>query len=414
MTMIRLVNASVLDAMGQQIGESLCIEDGRIAEAAPGAVEFDLSGAYVVPGLTDLYGAIGDVKRDLSIAATGGFSRVVAACDAPQPMDTVDSVHSLLGRAADHPVEVLATSALTVGLRGESLAEIGLLRDAGCVAAGQGHFGVPSSVVLMRAMSYAARLGIPLWLRGMDAELEAEGVVARGDRAVQLGLPDIPQAAEEVGIHQIIALARTTGAQVHITHVWTAAGVRAIASAKADGLPITASASIWNLAFNPERSALSPYDGRLRFSPPVGGANDREALVNGVRSGVIDAVASDHALSNSTVLTQAIQEAEPGSPSRSTVLLQLIEALDGDVGAAVRALCGGPERVLGQARPSMVKGELVDMAVVDMRRHTLVGQADKAMEFSPITGVSLRGQVRATWARGTLVHGTVGSLENIG
>lgn len=413
---LRLVNGRVLDPVtGAVQARSLCLEGGLlVADDGGPAEERDLEGHIVAPGFVDLHGALVHPERDGRAAVAGGFTTVLASVDHPGALDRVDAVAALQARSARAPCRVEAVGALTVDLAGEALAEVGLLCRAGCVAVGQGARVLASSRVLRHALEYAERVGARVFLRGADPDLERGGVVAEGSRAVRLGLPAVPAAAEEIGIHRLAALARLTGARVHVTHVWSAAGVRALRRLHDEGATLTASTTAAHLALDPDATGLSPYDGQLRFVPPLGDEQDRQALAQAVLDGVIVAVASDHRPWPAHAKEGTLEEARPGAVTLDATFPLVLGALGGDVVAAVRALTVGPARVLGREPARLQPGEPADLVSLDPDASVLLDRPRGAHGNTPLAGSSLTGRVVSTWVGGRHVHGTVGRTDDIG
>ena len=329
-----------------------------------------------------------------------------ASADHPAALDRPDAVEALVARTQRAACRVLPVGALTEGLGGRELAEIGMLSAAGCVAVGQGAAAVGSPRVLRHALEYAARLDVTVMVRGAEPELEKDGVALEGPRSIRLGLPGVPAVSEEIGIHRIAALARLTGARVHITHVWTAAGVQALRRVKAEGARITASTTAMHLALDPDATDLSPYDGHLRFVPPLGSPEDRAALADAVKDGVIDGVASDHRPWPAYAKDGTLEEARPGSVSLDAAFSLVLHALGGDLVSTVRALSAGPSAVLDLPVPRLQPGERADLVLLDPGSHTLLDRPAGAHSNTPLAGTRLDGAVVATWCAGARTFGS--------
>lgn len=407
MSTFRLVDVRALDPVtGTTTSREIGVRDGVLCDPADvaDAETFSGGGHLLMPGFVDLYTALVHPERDGAAAVAGGFTTVVASPEHPTLLDRPDAVTALRGRWADAPCRVQVVAALTSGLEGADLAEVGLLREAGAVAVGQGSRLLDRARVLRHALEYAERLGLTVFLRGGEADLEAGGVVRDGPRAVRLGLPGVPIEAEEIGIHRIAALARRTGASVHLTHVWTAAGVRALRRVRDEGLSITASTTAWHLALDPDSTGRNPYDGRLRFVPPLGDTEDRAALVQAVKDGIVDAVASDHRPLPPHAQDHAFQAATPGAAGLDVAFSLALSAL-GDPVSVARALSAGPRRVLGLAPAKLHLGEVADLVLVDPEGETRVDRPLGAHANTPIAGATLPGRVLATWVGGVARYG---------
>lgn len=414
MSGLRITGARLLDPVAGTLREGeLRIRDGRLVDDLPDhAPSVDAGGKVVAPGFIDLHGAIVSPERDGRAAVQGGFTTVVASPDHPRVLDRVDAISAFKASCEAAPARVLPLGALTLGTQGEALAEIGMLLAAGCVAVGQGASPVASTRVLRHALEYAERVGATVHLRGAEPDLEQGGVIADGPRAVRLGLPGVPSAAEEIGIHRIGALCRLTGARVHVSHVWSAAGVSALRRVRAEGIAVTASTTAWHLGLDPDATGLSPYDGQLRFVPPLGDAGDRAALVDAVLDGVIDGIASDHRPWAAHRKEATIEEVAAGSSSLTTAFALAFAAMGQDLVATVRAFTAGPSRVLGRQPAQLRSGELADLVVLDPQGGTAVPLRPPGN--TPLAGLELPGRVVACCVEGQWVHGVVGPNGGIG
>jgi dihydroorotase len=397
-----------------EVGDVL-VEDGRIVAIGPGlaapaeAVRVDCAGAVISPAFTDLWAHLcdpGDAARETlesgsSAAAAGGFARVLASPDTDPIVDNAVVAQDVARRgAAARGAQVVAAGALTVGLRGEELAEIGLLADAGCAALSDGGRGMGDAVVMRRALEYARPFGLPVLLRPTEPLLETDGTMHEGAVSLRVGLRGLPALAEELGVARIIGLARLTGAAVHLTHVTTARALDLVGRAKDEGVSVTASAPARSLMLTDAAIEARAYDPNLRLLPPLRPEEDRLAMLDALRSGVLDALISDH-----LPWTRADKElefawAQPGASGLETAALAAFTAFQGDARALVQALSIGPARVLGRAAALGV-GSAADIVVfADTPPETL----GATLRNEPLAGCSLRGSVRATVVGGRLAY----------
>jgi dihydroorotase len=276
-------------------------------------------------------------------ASAGGFGELVLSPRVDPVVDTPEHL-ARAERGSGH-VRTWPTGALTLGLRGEELAEVGLLVRAGAVAVSDGAVPMRDSVVLKNALEYAREFGVVVLLRPADADLDAVGVVHDSPLATQLGLRGNSVASEIIGVARAIALARVTGARVHLSHIGSAQAIEQVATAQREGLPVSASTPCRNLLLDEHALDDGSYDARFRLHPPLRGAGDRAALVDGVRAGVL-LLAADHAPRAPEEKDHEFERAVPGSVGLASAFSAALTAL-GDVGVVVRALSTGPRACLG-------------------------------------------------------------------
>jgi len=399
----------VVDPLAGSVSQrDVAVRDGIVVSPPAGEIGpewevLDCTGKVVTPGFVDLHGALPSLSQDTSAAARGGFVTVVASVEHPSVIDTPAAVRDWLSRAAQQAhCRVWVPGALTAGLKGEALAEMGLMAKAGCVLVSQGTAPIASSTVLQRTLEYASRLDLIVVLRGTDAELEQGGVHRQGPRATELGLPGVLPESEVIGIHRVGALARAVGARVHLTHLWSASGVQALRQVKDGGAKITASTTAYHMGLEPDSCELSPYSGALRFVPPLGNAHDRQALVDALRDGTIDAVASDHRPLAEHLWDREIEDAQPGAIGYSVTLPLVLSALGGDLVAVSRALSSGPQQVLGVPVGALKPGDDADITVFCPEEEWVLDERSSfaSQHNSPLWGRSLTGRVHFTLSRG--------------
>ena len=390
---VRLSGGRVLDP-GSGIDEvrDVFLIGGVIGTEAAwtGGEEVDCTGRWICPGFVDLYADLAD-HFDAESALRGGFT-TVACLPLGQPEILRDRATGL----AEIPVRVLPVGALTVD--GSALAEMGLLIEAGAVAISQGRQTVSDSASLLNALSYAARFDRPVLLRPTDESLEASGVVRAGPQGLRVGLRQVPAEAEAIGVWQAALLAGRCGARVHLTHLSTALGVRALRGARAAGLPVTGSTTAAHLA----AANVPPYAGSSRFLPPLGDERDRAALADGLRDGTLLAVATDHRPCTPVRQQVPIASAVAGAIGFETALPLVLSALDG--ADAIRALTAGPASVMGISA-TLTPGAVADVVLIDPSAEWTFRAEDDASRGSnsALDGTGLRGRVDRLWVGGRLL-----------
>lgn len=287
----------------------IVIEAGRISAVlpqgrAPGGEEevIDARGLWVLPGLIDMHVHLREpgqeYKEDIAsaarAAAAGGVTTVVGMPNTDPVNDNPSVTRAVIERARSvGMVRVLPAGAITKGLEGKRLAEMGLMKRAGIVAVTDDGRPVEDASVLRKALEYASTFSLPVMLHCEDRRLAGKGVMNEGALASRLGLPGIPPVAEETMIARDIAIAAYTRVPVHITHVSTKKGLEIIERAKNDGVRVTCDVTPHHLMFTED--AVRTYDTNFKMNPPLRTQEDAAALIEGLRRGVVDCVATDHA-----------------------------------------------------------------------------------------------------------------------
>jgi dihydroorotase len=394
------------------------IRDGKIAglgDSASGVAgrEIDCTGVIIAPGFTDLGAELCDPgicwREDLSsgseAAAAGGFTTVVASPKTDPVVDNPVAVSEILGRAQGvSGARVEIAGALTLGLKGESLSELGLMVEAGAVAFSDGRIPMGNSGFLRRSLDYARPFGVPIFLRPGDTDIEGAGVMHEGEVSVQIGLRGIPAASEEVGVGRAIAMARLTGARIHLSHVTTEAALTLMRSAKAQALSVTCGVPARHLLLTDRLVDESVYDTATRLLPPLRSEADRAACVAAVLDGTIDCITADHVPMTPLEKEVEFMHAKPGAMGLETAFGAALTALR-DVGATVRALAVGPAAVLGR-RASIEVGVQADLVVFDPEAEAVVAGPFRSRGLNePLVGRSIQGRIHLTICNGCIIYG---------
>jgi len=423
----RLVDpASGLDQVGD-----LAIAAGRIV-AIGNAGNFepertiDATGLVVAPGLVDLAARLrepgheheGMLETELAAAAAGGVTSLVCPPDTDPTLDEPGLVEMLKLRARKlSRCRLFPLGALTKNLEGEALTEMAELTEAGCVGFSQAEAPVKDTLVLVRALQYAATYDYTVWLRPQDFWL-GKGVAASGAVATRLGLSGVPAMAETVALHTIFELMRTTGARVHLCRISSAAGVEMVRAAKKEGLKVSADVSINSLHLTDVD--IGYFNPAMRVTPPLRQGRDRDALRAGLADGTIDALVSDHMPVGADEKNVPFAEATPGATGLELLLsLALRWAADEKLplSRGLAAITSEPVRVLGAALGSLgnsagrlVAGGVADVCVFDadaswsVRPELLRSQGKHTPFAFEISGFELPARVRYTLVAGQLAY----------
>jgi dihydroorotase len=418
-TDIRLLDpASGLDAPG-----SLLVRDGRIADfgaesSRPEGIEVIAGGGAVLcPGLVDMRAEVGEpgeeyretVASAALAAAAGGITTLAALPDTRPTIDDPALVRLLRARGEETgSLTILPYAAATRGCRGEELAELGLLREAGAVAFTDGAHAIASSRMMRLALAYAQAFGARIVQHPEDPSLAAGGAATQGELATRLGLPGIPAAAEAILVARDIRLAELTGGAVHFAHVSTAEALALIRRAKADGLNVTCDTA--PPYFDLNETAIGDFRTYAKLSPPLRAEADRMAVCAALADGTIDAVASDHQPRDADDKRLPFAQAAAGGAGLATLLAVTLAQVHGNGLALIRAIelmTVAPARLLGSSAGTLAKGAPADLCLFDPERAWQVeaGSLPGKSQNTPFDGRALEGRVVGTWKAGRRVFG---------
>lgn len=377
-------NARIVDpATDRDSAGAILVEDGKIAgitNGAPqgvpdGAEVYDAKGLIVAPGLIDMRVFTGEpgheyretLQSAANSAAAGGVTSFVLMPDTTPVIDDGALVDFLLRRAgATASVNILPAAALTRGLRGEEITEYGLLQEAGAVALTDGRNSVQSAGLLRAAFTYASNFDMPVIHHVADYSLVGDGVMNAGTLATVSGLKGIPIEAETIPLARDLQLAAATGVRYHAAQVSTGTAVELLAAAKRRNGKVSAGISINNLALN--ENDVAPYRTFFKLSPPLRSEDDRQAVIEGLKSGAIDTIHSAHDPQDSEVKRQPFAEASDGAVGLETVLsaaLRLVHSGDVPLMTILRAMTSRPAEILGLNSGRLAVGAPADIIILD-------------------------------------------------
>jgi dihydroorotase len=378
-------NARVLDpASGTDARGGVLVENGRISDIAlggpvgvpDGAEVINAAGLALAPGLVDMRVFTGEpgweYRETLAsageAAAAGGVTSFVMMPDTLPVVDDGAVVDFLIRRAkATAKVNVLPAGGITKGLAGQELTEFGLMQEAGAVCLSDGRRSIQSTAMLRTAMSYAANFDMLFVHHLADAGLTGDGVMNSGLFATVLGLKGIPREAETIPLARDVQLASLTGVRYHAAQVSTAASVSILNSAKSRNNRITAGISINNLCLN--ENDIGRYRTYFKLATPLRSEDDRQAVIEGLRSGAIDTIHSDHDPQDSEGKRQPFAEATDGAIGLETLLaaaLRLHHSDEVPLLTLLRAITSRPAEILGLESGRIAKGAPADLILVDL------------------------------------------------
>lgn len=403
----RTADVSIVDGLIGDIGPDLPVE---------GAEVIDIAGSVVAPGFVDMHTHLREPGREdeetiataSAAAAAGGFTALCAMPNTDPVADTTSVVEKVwaLGREAGL-VEVLPAGALSRGLKGEKMADLGeMIRSKAAVRlfTDDGH-GVQDSLFVRRTMEYLSGFDAIYAEHCEDAALAAGGQMHEGPRSIELGLRGIPAAAEELMAARDIELARLTGCRLHLLHISTAGTVELVRRAKESGLRVTAEATPHHFSLTDEE--LESYDPNCKVNPPLRGESDRLAVIAGLKDGTIDAIATDHAPHAREEKDQEFLYAPPGMIGLETALgvaiTYLVEPGHLSLSDALHRLSTGPAQILAfEDQGALTVGKPANLCVFDPE-HTWTVEPDGFNSLSrntPYAGRPLTGKVTHTFFRG--------------
>ena len=399
----------------------LLLEEGRVAHVeqnieTTGATVIDARGKLVVPGLVDIHVHLRDpgyeYKEDIvsgtRAAAAGGFTSV-ACMPNTNPVNDNKAVTQYIRRRAEAEgtANVFPVGSITKGLKGETLSEMGDLRDAGCVALSDDGRPVASGEIMRRALEYAKPFGLPLISHAEDLSLVGEGVMNEGFVATELGLKGIPWVAEDAAVARDVMLAEFTGARLHVAHVSTRGAVEIIRAAKKRGVAVTCEATPHHFTLTDE--AVRGYNTNAKMNPPLRGAEDVAAVREGLADGTIDAIATDHAphhLDEKNVEFNIALNGIVGLESALPLTLRLVDEGVLGLAEAVALLTVAPARALGIPRGTLELGASADVTLIDPQlKWTLEAAAlHSKSKNTPFDGWQMKGAATHTILGGRLVY----------
>jgi len=402
------------------------MEDDRILRVGPGlpadgAHVVELPSALVVtPGLIDMHVHLREpghehketIATGTASAVAGGFTAVACMPNTDPVNDHSAVTEFIVKRAAEAKLaRVYPIGAVSMGSNGQQLTEIGDLRHAGCVAISDDGRPVATALLMRRAMEYASMFGMPVIDHCEDPSLKGDGVAHEGPVAAMLGLRGIPGAAESVGVERDIAVAEMTAGHVHIAHMSARQSLRAVRAGKAAGIRVTCEVTPHHFVLTDQALAeRGGYDANTKMNPPLREEADRAAMIEGLRDGSIDVIATDHAPHHADEKSLEFDRAPFGIVGLETAVSLCLDRLvhGGVIGLPrlVELLSLNPARVLGIPGGTLSEGAQADLTVLAPDATvTIDARSFKSKsKNTPFDGWTLKGGVAATIVGGRVVY----------
>lgn len=421
-----IVNGHLIDPAAQEnTGMSVLVEDGRVSawirpnDPHPDVDEkFDASGFVVAPGFIDMHVHLREPGQEHKETIASGCAAAVAGgwtTVCPMPNTTPVNDNAAITRYMIEQSEraglatVLPIGAITKSSDGLELAEMGEMKAAGAVAVSDDGRSVPNAGVMRRAMQYARDFDLPVIDHCEDKSLSAGGVMHEGKLSLLLGLKGMPALAEEIDAVRDILLARETGAHIHIAHVSTAGAVEAVRRAKNEGINVTCEVTPHHFTLTDD--AVEGYDTNTKMAPPLRSREHLEAILDGIKDGTIDAIATDHAPHHADEKALEYDRVPFGITGLETAIgLAFKELVQNGVIDLVRLvdMCStAPARILRQKdRGTLAPGSVADITIIDpdLAWTYNVANSRSRSRNTPFDGWHFTGAAVATIVAGRLVY----------
>jgi len=421
--MLLVKNGRVVDpASKTDAALDLLLKDGAILElASPGKISadtrgaevFDAAGLVVAPGFIDLHVHLREPGQESSetietgarAAARGGFTAVCCMPNTRPVHDNASITRFILDKAKHADVRVWPIGAASIGSKGEAIAEIAAMKEAGIVAVSDDGKPIATAKLARQIMDYCQSLGLPVIEHSEDVSLASGAVMREGVTSTRLGLPGMPAEAESICVARDVQLAELTGARLHVAHLSAKASLDQVRWAKSRGLRVTCEVTPHHFTLIDEDVT---YDSRFKMNPPLASREDREALLAGLADGAVDAIATDHAPHEPALKDVEFDRAPFGILGFETALglalEQLVHCGKLPLMRMVELFTSGPARVLGMER-KIAAGQPGDLTIFSLTREWTynVKQSASKSRNSPFDGRPFKGAPAATVVAGKIV-----------
>jgi len=404
------------DRLDVYIAKGKVVAIGAAPDGFSADHEIDATNRIICPGLVDISAHLREpglehkatIATETRAAASGGITTLCCPPDTRPIIDT-PAVAELIRLRADEAgmARVVTIGALTSELGGEQLSEMAALQRAGCVGMSNAGRPMTSTLVLRRAMEYAATFDLTVFLSPNDHSLANNGCVHEGRVATRLGLPGIPEAAETAAVARDLALIEQTGVRAHFCRLTSGRAARMIARAQFDGAPVTADVGIPYLYLS--ETDIGDFDSRCHLMPPLRTVEDRQQLRDAVQRGNLSAICSDHQPHEPDAKSGPYPSTEPGASGLDTLLplsLRFAEEQRMELPALIDRLTRGPADILGLPAGTLSVGAVADVCIFDQQRTWMVNSSTLVSNGhnTPFYDWEMQGRVTHTLLGGRVVY----------